>query len=47
MFFDGASSKEGDGAGVVFIFPTQEIIYFSYKIEFETTNNVEKYEALA
>jgi len=46
MFFDGASSKEGVGAGVVFISPTQEIISLSYKLEFETANNVEEYEAL-
>jgi ribonuclease HI len=46
MFFDGASSKEGDGAGVVFVSRTQETIYLYYKIEFETTNNVAEYEAL-
>jgi ribonuclease HI len=46
MFFDGASSKESVGAGVVFISPTQEIISLSYKLEFETTNNVAEYEAL-
>jgi ribonuclease HI len=46
MFFDGASSKEGVGAGVVFISPTQETISLSYKLEFETTNNVAEYEAL-
>jgi ribonuclease HI len=46
MFFDGASSKESVGAGVFFISPTQEIISLSYKLEFETTNNVAEYEAL-
>jgi ribonuclease HI len=46
MFFDGASSKEGAGAGMVFISPTQETIPMSYKLEFETTNNVTEYEAL-
>jgi ribonuclease HI len=46
MFFDGASSKESVGAGVVFISPTQETISLSYKLEFETTNNVAEYEAL-
>jgi ribonuclease HI len=34
------------GAGVVFISPTQETISLSYKLEFETTNNVEEYETL-
>jgi ribonuclease HI len=46
MFFDGASSRESVGDGVVFISPTQDTISLSYKIEFETTNNVEEYEAL-
>jgi ribonuclease HI len=46
MFFDGASSKEGVGARVVFVSPTQETISLSYKLEFETTNNVAEYEAL-
>jgi ribonuclease HI len=46
MFFDGASSREGAGAGVVFVSPAQEIISLSYKLEFEATNNVAEYEAL-
>jgi ribonuclease HI len=46
MFFDGASSKEGVGAGVVFVSPCQEAIPLSYKLEFEATNNVAEYEAL-
>jgi ribonuclease HI len=46
MFFYGSSSREGVGAGVVFISPTQETIPLSYKLEFETTNNVVEYEAL-
>jgi ribonuclease HI len=46
MFFDGAFSKEGAGAGVIFVSPTQETISLSYKLEFETTNNVAEYEAL-
>jgi ribonuclease HI len=46
MFFDGASSKESVGAGVVFISPTQETISLSCKLEFETTNNMAEYEAL-
>jgi ribonuclease HI len=46
MFFDGASSKEGAGAGIVFVSPTQESITLSYNIKFETTNNVAEYEAL-
>jgi hypothetical protein len=41
MYFDGASSREIVGVGVVFISPTQETISLSFKLEFETTNNVE------
>jgi hypothetical protein len=46
MFFDGASSREGVGAGVVLVSPAQETISLSYKLEFEATNNVAEYEAL-
>jgi hypothetical protein len=46
MFFDGASSTESVGAGVVFNSPTQETISLSYKLEFETTNNMVEYEDL-
>jgi hypothetical protein len=46
MFFDGASSSEGTGVGVVFVSPCQETISLSYKLEFEATNNVVEYEAL-
>jgi ribonuclease HI len=46
MLFDEAFSSEGAGAGVVFVSPRQETISLSYKLEFETTNNVAEYEAL-
>jgi hypothetical protein len=46
MYFDGACSKEGSGAGIVFISPTKEVIPMSYKLEFDTTNNISEYEAL-
>jgi hypothetical protein len=46
MFFDGAYSIIGAGTGVVFVSPCQETISLSYKMEFETTNNVAEYEAL-
>jgi hypothetical protein len=45
MFFDGASSKEGVSAGVVFVSPCQETIPLSNKLEFEGTNNVAEYES--
>jgi ribonuclease HI len=46
FFFDGASSREGAGAGIFFVSLAQETISLSYKLEFETTNNVAEYEAL-
>jgi ribonuclease HI len=46
MFFDGACSKEGSGVGIVFISPTKEVIPISYKLEFDTTNNINEYESL-
>jgi ribonuclease HI len=46
MYFDGACSREGAGAGVVFVSPAQETTSLSYKLEFEATNNVAEYEAL-
>jgi ribonuclease HI len=46
MYFDGACSKEGYGAGVFFISPSKEVIPMSYKLEFDTTNNISEYEAL-
>jgi ribonuclease HI len=46
MFFNGASSKDGVGAGVVFISPSQEVITLSFNLEFNTTNNIVQYEAL-
>jgi ribonuclease HI len=46
MFFDGASSREGVGARVVLVSPVEEIVSLSFKLEFETTNNVAVYEAL-
>jgi ribonuclease HI len=46
MYFDAYSSKEGFGAGIVLISPSQEVIALSYKLEFESTNNIVEYEAL-
>jgi len=46
MHFDGASSKDSDGAGVVFISPSQGVTTLSFNLEFETKNNISEYEAL-
>jgi ribonuclease HI len=46
IYFDGSSSKEGYGTGIVLIYPSKEVVTLSYKMEFETTNNIVEYEAL-
>ena len=46
LFFDGASSREGSGAGIVLISLTQQVVTLSYKLQFQTTNNTAEYEAL-
>jgi len=46
IYFDGAQSQSRKGPKIVFISPTQETSSFSYRLEFEATNNVVKYEAL-
>ena len=46
MYFDGAYSKVEKGVGIVIISPSNKIYNFSFKLEFEASNNVAKYEAL-
>ena len=46
MYFDGSSSKEGAGAGILLISPGGESVSLMYKLEFVTTNNTTEYEAL-
>ena len=46
MYFGGAFSKDGVGAGIVLIYSDKINITQSFKLYFEVTNNVEKYEAL-
>ena len=46
MHFDGAVGKEGAGVGVYVACPAFEYKSFSFKLYFECTNNVAKYEAL-
>jgi hypothetical protein len=46
MSFDGSYSKEGSSVGIISISPSKEVFSLSYKYEFETTNNIAKYEAL-
>jgi ribonuclease HI len=46
MHFDGAHSQHGTGASIVFTSLLGDTMKFSYKLEFEATNNVVEYEAL-
>lgn len=46
LYFDGAYSKEGNGDGVLVLSPKGHIIPFSYKLNFDSTNNITEYEAL-
>jgi hypothetical protein len=49
MYFDGALSCEGVGAGVLFVAPENKfVIHFSYRLQWDIdyTNNVCEYEAL-
>lgn len=43
---DGASSKEGSGAGLILTSPTDEEITYALRFDFYTSNNEAKYEAL-
>ena len=46
MNFDGAASKEGDGADVWIILPKSGSKILSYKFSFDYTNNMVEYEEL-
>ena len=46
MYFDGSSSKEGAGVGVVFVSPKKETFRYSFTLTFTCTNNIFEYEAL-
>ncbi|XP_021839912.2 uncharacterized protein [Spinacia oleracea] len=45
MYFDGASNRKGNGAGVLLIDPHGIHIPFAVKLGFPTTNNTAEYEA--
>jgi hypothetical protein len=44
--FDGAHSSVGSGAGIVLRSPDNETTLFSYRLEFDCTNNIAEYESL-
>ncbi|XP_012849590.1 PREDICTED: uncharacterized protein LOC105969382 [Erythranthe guttata] len=46
MYFDGASHREGAGAGVVFITPNGEVLPHSFTLTQNCSNNVAEYQAL-
>ena len=46
MYFDGACSKYGKGAGIVLISPTEKVHHYAFGLEFDATNNIAEYEAL-
>jgi hypothetical protein len=46
LYFDGSHSSTGSGVGLVLRSPDNETTLFSYKLEFNYTNNIVEYEAL-
>ncbi|KAH9303232.1 hypothetical protein KI387_014815, partial [Taxus chinensis] len=46
LIFDGACSKIGNGASIVLLSPSLEEFAFSFKLNFECTNEIFEYEAL-
>ena len=46
LYFDGSAGKEGAGAGIWITSPTDESKFYSYKLNFDCTNNMAEYESL-
>ena len=46
VYVDGASNQKGSGVGLVLISPKKVVIEKSLRLDFSTTNNEAKYEAL-
>ncbi|XP_073124119.1 uncharacterized protein [Henckelia pumila] len=46
MYFDGASNKEGAGAGVIFVTSDGEVLPYSFTLTQNCSNNVAEYQAL-
>ncbi|KAL0402721.1 UNVERIFIED_CONTAM: hypothetical protein Slati_4302000 [Sesamum latifolium] len=46
MYFDGASHKEGAGAGVVFVTSEGEVLPYSFTLTQNCSNNMAEYQAL-
>lgn len=46
MHFDGSRSTHGEEVGIISVSPTNDVIPIAYKLVFDCTNNMTKYEAL-
>lgn len=46
MYFDGSLMKEGAGGAVIFVSPLGEQLWYTIRLHFPTSNNMEKYEIL-
>jgi hypothetical protein len=46
LFFDGSSSKQGAGVGIVLLAPHGDQIKYMVHLDFKATNNMAEYEAL-
>ena len=50
MYFDGAFSRHGTGAGAVLVSPTQDKLYYAVQLCFQhgekVSNNIAEYEGL-
>ena len=46
MHFNGSRSNEGNGVGIILVYPGGKIHNLSYGLEFACTNNVTKFESL-
>ena len=45
MYFDGSLNIDGAGAGILFISPTREQLWYVLRLHFPASNNVAEYEA--
>ena len=46
LYFDGSYTSQGSGAGILLVTPQGDYIPKAFKLQFSTTNNIAKYEAL-
>ena len=46
LYFDGSTGKQGVGAGIWITSPSDESKFYSYKLNFDCTNNIVEYESL-